>query len=66
MVDSPMVERKKPTRKNAVQLCVLFPIGDYDQMLKIINDGKNWLNEAEFVRDAVKDKIKRYQVDHKP
>lgn len=59
-----MVNPEKSRKKGGVQVCVLFPFNVYDEMFLIMKRQKNWFKEADFIREAVKEKIEKWKIEN--
>ncbi|MEM3845484.1 MAG: hypothetical protein QXU98_07270 [Candidatus Parvarchaeota archaeon] len=59
-----MVNPDKSRKKNGIQVCVLFPFDTYNTIISIMSRDRSWFKEADFIRDAVKEKIERWNKEH--
>lgn len=59
-----MVNPEKSRKKGGVQVCVLFPFHIYDEIFLIMKKQKDWFKEADFIREAVKEKIEKWKIEN--
>ena len=43
---------------------VTLPDGLYEEMIRVIDNERRWVDRVEFIREAIKEKLERWKKEH--
>ena len=55
---------KRRTVAGYQKVGVTLPDGLYEEMIRVIDNERRWVDRVEFIREAIKEKLERWKKEH--
>ena len=59
-----LMSGKRRTVAGYQKVGVTLPDGLYEEMIRVIDNERRWVDRVEFIREAIKEKLERWKKEH--